>query len=66
MCCTHVDVQELRQAFQDEHKANDRLIEQSDKDKQMIDSLEERCTGPGSCLQASGLVQLPMIAAGRC
>lgn len=35
-------MQELRHDFEEERKANDRLIEQSDRDKQTIDSLEAK------------------------
>jgi len=38
-------VQELRHAYEEERKANDRLIEQSDKDRQTIDDLEGRSVG---------------------
>lgn len=38
----HSALQELRHEFEEERKANDKLIEASDRDKQTIDSLEAK------------------------
>jgi hypothetical protein len=35
-------LQELRHEFEEERRANEKLIEQSDRDKQTIDSLEAK------------------------
>lgn len=36
-------MQELRQALEEERKANDQLIDQNDRDRAKIDDLEGRC-----------------------
>jgi hypothetical protein len=38
----YVLVQELRHDFEEERRANEKLIEQSDRDKQTIDALEAK------------------------
>lgn len=43
MLCTWLVLQELRQTLEEERKANDQLIDQTDRDRAKIDDLEGRC-----------------------